>query len=88
MRFRLRTLLIVLAMGPPVLAPAMMFAHRRYTARVAGLRMWQQFSPNTRLVRPAWWIFETTPTYELPPDEAASFGYAAPIPGTTSTLVK
>jgi hypothetical protein len=84
MRFRLRTLLIVLALGPIALTPAIKFAHRRYVARVEGLRQWQQFFPNIKPVQPLWWIFESTPTYELPSGDVA-FGT---IDGTTPTIVK
>ena len=63
MRYRLLTLLIVLAIIQ-ILAGVSIFAHRRYIARVEGLRKWQEISPNIRLVRPTWWIFESTIRYE------------------------
>jgi len=59
MRYRLRTLLIVAAILPPILAVPCALAYRGYTARVEALRRWQEIAPNTRLVRPTWWIFES-----------------------------
>ncbi|HEY2414133.1 MAG TPA: hypothetical protein VGI40_17950 [Pirellulaceae bacterium] len=65
MRFRLRTLLIVLAIGPPLLAWGGSWAYGRYQKRRDGLAALRQLDPNAKLARPVWWIFETPVSDEL-----------------------
>ncbi len=64
MRYCLRTLLIVLALGPPVLAWGGSWAYGRYQRRRDAEAVLNRLSPGAKLARPVWWIFETPITDE------------------------